>query len=179
MRKKGIMYLITGPTGKQYADITRYTAAYEWGKHCKAPTLTPLRRAIRKYGPENFIVEVIGEADSWAELCEMNVKEIRERGLQDPELGYNESPGGGDEAPWLQTGTATAKRKATPVRRKRATTKRKRVPVPVGMSDAHRDMLRAQARKNGTVVGDGTVIPMGMPEAHRDKLRAQDRRLSQ
>lgn len=92
-----ILYLITGPTGKQYCGITKRGSERRWYHHVYTATRgkrTHLSAAIRKYGPDAFVLETIGEADTWEELCEMEVKEIRERGLQDPQLGYNHTAGG-------------------------------------------------------------------------------------
>ena len=93
-----ILYLITGPTGKQYAGQTVQTLQQRWSDHrsrarCGAPG--HLYNAIRKHGEGAFVLEAIGEAGTEEELNRMEVREIRERGLMDRELGYNMSEGGG------------------------------------------------------------------------------------
>jgi group I intron endonuclease len=65
--KEGIIYLVTNKTnGKRYVGQTVRTLRRRWSEHKNAAVkgeMTPLHKAIRKYGHENFSVEVL--ADSW------------------------------------------------------------------------------------------------------------------
>ena len=53
-----------------------------------------LRRAIAKYGWENFLVELIESANSKQELNELEIKWIEKFNARDSSIGYNISKGG-------------------------------------------------------------------------------------
>ncbi len=93
-----IMYLLTAPNGKQYCGITTQGLMSRWRSgQCAAANAgsdCAIHRAIRKYGQENFTVETIGEAETWEELCAMEIREIALRDLQNRQLGYNLTAGG-------------------------------------------------------------------------------------
>ena len=94
----GILYLITAPNGKQYVGVTTQTLSRRWSGHCTSArrgARTHLHTAIRKHGPENFIIEAIDEADTEEELAALEVKGIADRGtFTDRTLGYNMTEGG-------------------------------------------------------------------------------------
>lgn len=95
---KGIIYRLTAPSGHKYIGQTSLTAAARWkqhendaveGKdgHCKA-----LVNAIRSYGFENFVKEIIVECDM-AEIDFFEREFIRKENTMVPN-GYNIKPGG-------------------------------------------------------------------------------------
>jgi group I intron endonuclease len=88
-------------TGKFYFGVTRKTLAERWKGHVKEAVAkrfeTVLYRAIRKYGPENFSIEVVYEAVNAheAQMCERAL--IAAYGSLAP-LGLNTSTGGESHA---------------------------------------------------------------------------------
>jgi hypothetical protein len=64
--RPGIIYLITNKVnGKKYIGQTVHSASRRWGGHklsANKGSRLPIHSAIRKYGPENFTVEVIAES---------------------------------------------------------------------------------------------------------------------
>lgn len=78
-----IIYKITNSIdGKVYIGQTRYTTAIRWSQHKHNAILgkgnTYLSKAIRKYGPENFKIEVIDTANSREELSQKELFYINE-----------------------------------------------------------------------------------------------------
>lgn len=70
---KGIIYKITNKVNnKVYIGQTRYTLEFRWRQHQHKKDNTHFHNAIRKYGPENFSVEVLEECD----YEDLNSKEI-------------------------------------------------------------------------------------------------------
>jgi group I intron endonuclease len=65
-------------------------------KHdAKRGALTPLHQAMRKHGPENFVLEIIGKADSWEEICSLEQEMIaKDNTLARNGRGYNVATGG-------------------------------------------------------------------------------------
>jgi len=90
-----IVYLVTSPSGKQYVGITRRTLKRRWKQHVvkSARRNTALGAAIKKHGPDSFILEVIAEASSLEELCALEQKYIQEYATLLPS-GYNHTTGG-------------------------------------------------------------------------------------
>lgn len=61
-RQRYIIYRITSPSGKSYIGLTKSKLKERWRQHVKRAQKElnhPFRRAIRKYGAENFAVEEI------------------------------------------------------------------------------------------------------------------------
>lgn len=70
---KGIIYKITNKvTNLSYIGQTRYTAEFRWNQHKHTNDNSYFHNAIRKYGPENFTVEVVEECD----VKDLDSKEI-------------------------------------------------------------------------------------------------------
>ncbi len=88
------VYTHTSPCGKVYVGITSMKLKDRWKNGNGYETCTLLKRAIEKYGWENFTHEVIFEGLTKEEA------EIKERELiaslrsNDPEYGYNIENGG-------------------------------------------------------------------------------------
>lgn len=84
--------------GKAYIGITTQGVAVRWKQHVglakcrKSSPSTPLFNAIRKYGAENFIVEHIASAASWADLLVTEIALIAQEGTFG--RGYNATRGG-------------------------------------------------------------------------------------
>lgn len=90
------IYSATSPSGKQYIGQTRRSVDARWKEHladargldrCKA-----LNHAIRKYGPEAFVIETLAYALPWM-LDDLEAEMIAERGMVVPN-GYNIKLGG-------------------------------------------------------------------------------------
>lgn len=86
-------------TGKRYIGITTVSLGARWRQHlgaAKGGKTTPLHRAIRKYGAEAFVVEVIAElapGTDRRELFQLERDLIASEGTMAP-AGYNVCPGG-------------------------------------------------------------------------------------
>lgn len=82
--------------GKSYIGITTADIAVRWKQHvgwarCRK-SKQPLANAIRKYGPEKFVIEHIASASSWEDLCATEVLLIAQEGTFGG--GYNATRGG-------------------------------------------------------------------------------------
>lgn len=95
------VYRVTSRTsGKSYIGITTEAVASRWRKHLTAAESGSrylFHKAIRKYGPDDFEVEVLAVADGWANACDLEVSLIVEHGTFAPG-GYNSTKGG--EGAW-------------------------------------------------------------------------------
>lgn len=92
---KQVAYRLTAPSGKQYIGITKRGLSLRWKEHVRLANrgrMTPLHAAIRKYGADSFIREVLVESD-WRHLCELEKKMIALWDTQCPH-GYNTTSGG-------------------------------------------------------------------------------------
>lgn len=77
---------------KVYIGITSKGLSARWKEHLySAEHDCPfkLHRAIRKYGKENFSVELIDFANSWEELTKKEQQYISEYNSLQDEFGYN------------------------------------------------------------------------------------------
>lgn len=99
MKPLAIAYLITCLlNGKRYIGITSRGLRQRWNEHlydarCKRPRMA-ITRAIAKYGPENFSIEALCYAGSWADICALEPVLIEQHGTQNRRSGYNISSGG-------------------------------------------------------------------------------------
>jgi group I intron endonuclease len=90
-----IIYRLTSPSDKFYIGLTKSSLKTRWQQHRAKARKTsinhPLYNAIRKYGPESFIVEIIDYADNKqnAQMLEMTYI-----AAQEPSCLYNLSAGG-------------------------------------------------------------------------------------
>jgi len=105
--------------GKIYVGQTYQTVAARFYAHCFVADGTHLHNAIRKYGRENFTVKEIDRTSTrrGADLLEMAYICLYQ--ATNPELGYNQLPGG---VGWRGTHTEDTK--------KLISSKRKGVPNP-------------------------------------------------
>lgn len=70
---KGIIYKITNKVnGKSYIGQTRYSLEFRWRQHIHKKDNTYFHNAIRKYGAENFSIEILEEC----EVSKLNEREM-------------------------------------------------------------------------------------------------------
>lgn len=70
---KGIIYKITNKVnGKSYIGQTRYSLEFRWRQHIHKKDNTYFHNALRKYGINNFSIEIIEEC----EISKLNEREI-------------------------------------------------------------------------------------------------------
>ena len=91
-----IIYKITNKlNGKVYIGQTKRTLERRWKEHCCPKGGCPLlKRAINKYGKENFTVEQIDIATNQDELNKKEIYWIEYYKSANEEYGYNLSVGG-------------------------------------------------------------------------------------
>lgn len=88
------------PTGKIYIGKTVDSLEVRWKNHCKQASynkpgkMTYLLRAIRKYGHENFTLEVLEEFELEKDALDAEIKWISELNTTDPKIGMNLTDGG-------------------------------------------------------------------------------------
>lgn len=89
-----IVYLVTNKiNGKQYVGQTIRSIEERWRDHCRVKDDNYFHRAIRKYGVNNFAVEVIDFAETTEELDEKEIFWIAKLNTLFPG-GYNLRDGG-------------------------------------------------------------------------------------
>lgn len=92
-----IVYRITNKVnGKLYFGITKRKLQKRWNEHkhnskCKK---SHLYLAMRKYGIENFIIEIVKVCDSDIEMYGLEKELIKKHNSNNKEFGYNNSIGG-------------------------------------------------------------------------------------
>ena len=92
----GCVYKLTSPSGKSYIGITSKTFDYRWSRHINdtnAGVYRPLANAIRKYGADRFITEVLIESEDREALCKYEQDYINSHNTFTPN-GYNCTFGG-------------------------------------------------------------------------------------
>lgn len=87
----GVVYLIANRVNnKKYIGITTRDVSDRFKEHCKANSY--IGRAIRKYGKNNFSIQIIDMAHTKEELFDLEVKHISNyNSYRD---GYNQTVGG-------------------------------------------------------------------------------------
>lgn len=100
-----IYKIVNKINGKVYIGKTIYTTAYRWNQHISAATSDKekddynylLHKAIRKYGVDNFTVEVIEEVEDETKLSSREIYWINYYNsciLEEDSNGYNMTYGG-------------------------------------------------------------------------------------
>lgn len=89
---KGIIYKVTNKVnGKSYIGQTRYTLEFRWRQHLHKRDNAYFHNAIKKYGAENFSLEILEECD----VDQLNSREIFYIAKYNTfEEGYNLTIGG-------------------------------------------------------------------------------------
>ena len=88
------VYLITNIiNGKRYVGQTTTSLERRWWFHCKHSNCVYLHAAIEKYGPKNFMIEVICEPPSIDLMNELEAEYIQRYCTLAPN-GYNLTEGG-------------------------------------------------------------------------------------
>lgn len=87
----GVVYLITNTiNNKKYVGITTRNISDRFKEHCKANSY--IGKAIRKYGKNNFVIQILDMAHSKEDLFDLEVKYISNyNSYRD---GYNQTIGG-------------------------------------------------------------------------------------
>ena len=89
----GFIYVITNTlTGDQYVGLTTKTVAHRWSEHKTAAVIgkrTHLYAALRKYGPEAYVVQ-----EFISVLNKENLPTIEQQAIQDLRPRYNQTNGG-------------------------------------------------------------------------------------
>lgn len=94
---KNIVYKISNiANGKMYFGATRQPLKIRWQQHkCNANKRDYiLYRAIKKYGFENFIIEIVFATSNEKEMFEKEIELINLYKTNDKLFGYNHSTGG-------------------------------------------------------------------------------------
>lgn len=89
-------YKLTSPSGKSYHGITCGSVKNRITRHCRDANKGSdllLHKAIRKYGIDNFKVEVLSETTNRSELARLEVEGIAKDNTFKPN-GYNLTRGG-------------------------------------------------------------------------------------
>lgn len=161
-----ILYVITNSAnGKKYVGITRKSASVRWRQHLRRTrdgSKFALHRAIAKYGPDAFRMDVIATAESYDALLEMEKHEIVRLGTMG-RGGYNMTSGG-EGTPGFKH--SEKERQARSARR-----------AGVKASEETKALMRA-AWKNRPPVTDETRAKMSaankgrkMPASHSERMR--------
>lgn len=94
-----IVYKITNKiNNKVYIGLTTQSLKYRWGRHvteARNPNnCKHLYKAMRKYGENNFMIEIIEETDDFQKLGELERYYIKLFDSTNPQRGYNLTCGG-------------------------------------------------------------------------------------
>jgi len=92
----GCLYALTFPSGKKYIGITAGTLRRRLNlhrSHANRGRPGAVYNAIRKYGTNGFIAEILVRATDWDYLCELEKKAIKAFKTRAP-YGYNLTDGG-------------------------------------------------------------------------------------
>ena len=91
----GVIYLVTNTiNGKKYVGQTTKSLDYRFKGHCNTSNNAPLGCAIRKYGKENFTIELLEECETYDTLNLREQYHIQQQKSYVNEGGYNLTFGG-------------------------------------------------------------------------------------
>lgn len=95
----GVIYKIANlVNGKVYIGQTTQGLERRWKKHMNAASLGKIKSgvcgAIRKYGVDNFIIEIVATATDRNELNLLEKFYIKEYNTKNSKIGYNQTNGG-------------------------------------------------------------------------------------
>lgn len=128
------LYLITNLINyRRYAGITSQRIQYRFAQHCTQGY--GLTNAIKKYGRNNFKIELVSSSDYLEVIKKYEVKYIKSLSLTDRQFGYNLSAGGD-----LTAKTEYTKRKISEKLKGRP------------KSRIHREKIKANAVKRGKLL---------------------------
>ena len=91
-----VYIIVNTVTYRGYVGITSGTVQARYRKHWSDVNRGSgghLHRAMRKYGPDVFVVEVLATAETWDDAAQMEIRLIQEHKTRSP-LGYNMTDGG-------------------------------------------------------------------------------------
>lgn len=133
----GVLYKLTGPTGKAYIGITSKTLAQRWLQHRRNASkgrgddddCPGLYSALRKYGHEQFSVETLAVAASWGGLCAMEREAIDRLKTYAPG-GYNLTRGGDGALGNVPTPKARERMAAAQLRASAETKQKRLIALP-------------------------------------------------
>lgn len=159
MNKKGV-YILTSPSGKQYVGITSVSfkrRLFEHKNNSIKGTKNKLYEAIRKYGFDNFNVDMYELPNNWEIMCEVEKTLIKE--LDTFNNGYNLTLGGEGSYGYKPT-------KETIEKLKHIHSTRTRNEMPQHQKDAIRNSLKGRKlsekhRENISKGGMGKVGKKG------------------
>lgn len=150
-----IIYKITNKiNGKVYIGQTIHSLETRWKKHlrcAKNGVNTHLYQAIRKYGEENFVPEIICEAKTKSELNILETYYIQE--YDSIHLGYNMVDGGNNNVMFIPEVSQHHKEvvRSAEIRQKVSEGMKRKIANGEFFNDAHRHKLSQKAigNKNG------------------------------
>lgn len=161
----GIIYKATSPSQKSYVGQTRYDLSSRWRDHVydandpKKDHCKLLNRAIRKYGKDNFVLEVLCECDD-EELNEKEGHYIKLFNTIKPH-GYNLTYGGLANIHLEETKQKISEKlKGIP---KPFETLEKRSKTKKQLKNSDLPMYLIETKKQGEVAGYRVTYP-GFPE---------------
>lgn len=88
------VYAHIAPNGKMYVGITSKTPEERWRNGTGYKRSHPIRRAIEKYGWENFQHEIVASGLTKEEAGHFEQLLIKKLNLMDKRYGYNQTSGG-------------------------------------------------------------------------------------
>ena len=93
--KKYLVYMHTAPSGKVYIGITSRTAKKRWGSNgCNYTSTMVFYNAIKKYGWENIVHEVLAIGLNETDAKQLEIDLIDKYQSRNPRYGYNRTFGG-------------------------------------------------------------------------------------
>jgi group I intron endonuclease len=115
---KMFVYLIKClANGKSYVGITTRSIETRWAEHLtKTKRISALKRAIKKYGADNFSITLLNTAKTEEQLKQLEIKYIQERKTHTTQGGYNMTWGGDGVIGYTFTEEAKARTKAGVIR---------------------------------------------------------------